>query len=199
VHQACGFTRFLFSHEALGLLSEFDFGVVAPDNPRYVSDEYLTWLNSVGERLLALRKKLQLESLAPNLDRQSESVAVKEFFVLATLIYFERRSRHMAGHSSKVNAWVEEAFQVMKRIDHCNLPFPIFIIGLQLQTDDDKRQQLLELIDRSMKASNIYRLTPLRELLTTLWVQQDLNYDTDGYGITPCRILELCSCVPCLL
>jgi len=193
-------TRFAeCAHKALELLSEFSGGQLTPDDPNYHSIEYISWLNRIEKQLSSIRGELQRHGSPHDLENQSESVAVKELFVLATLLYLERKSTQLVGPSSKTDGWVEDAFLILSRVEHCNKPFPLFIFGREARTDS-RRLLILRIIDWTMKKANARSLASLREMLVKLWVQDDLNVEGNADDQrNACFLLKFCNFVPCLL
>lgn len=182
------------------LLFDFNAGVLSPNDPHYRSVEYRSWLNQIEMHLSAIRKELQQDTSLHDLNTQSESVAVKELFLLATLLYLERKSKRLFGPSTKTDKLTDDAYLILSKIDRCNKPFPLFIFGSEAQTDD-RRRLILDIIDQSTKETNTGRLVVLREVLPKLWVQDDLNAGGNlDYEKSSCRFLTICSLVPlCLL
>jgi hypothetical protein len=80
------------SRKALEILSELCAGILSADNPHYRSIMYISWLHQIEDQLSSIRQELQHNAALHDLGYQSESVAVKELFVLATLMYMEKKS-----------------------------------------------------------------------------------------------------------
>jgi hypothetical protein len=187
------------SHKALKILSELCAGVLSADNPHYHSTIYIFWLHQIEDQLSSIRQELQQNAALHDLCYQSESVAVKELFVLATLVYMEKKSKQLIGASIKTDEWIEDAFLILSRIDHCNKPFPLFIFGFDARTDR-RRLVILEVIDRTMKKANTGGLASLKELLVKFWIQDDLNAGGNiDFESNSCFFLSNCNFVPCLL
>lgn len=188
------------AHRALGLLSECSIGVLSPDDPNYGSVEYGSWLDGIESQLSSIRQELQQNDSHCMSGTQSESVEVKELFVLASMLYFERVSKQLVGPSLRTDKITDDAFELFSRVETCNKPFPLLIFGgLETQTDS-RRLTILEVIDRTMKETRAGSLVALRDLLVRLWVQDDLNADGSLYYIkASCFFLRMCNFVPCLL
>jgi hypothetical protein len=183
----------------LELLSEFYVGVIPPDDPLYRSVGYISWLGQIEKQLISIRQQLQQHASLHNPGDQSEDVAVKELFVLATLVYFERKSSQLVGSSSKTDNWIEDAFLILSKIKHCNKPFPLLIFGLEARTDS-RRLLILEIVDRTTEKANAGGIVSLRKLLLKAWVQHDLKDDEDMRSQREsCFFLGICNFVFCLL
>jgi hypothetical protein len=125
-----------YAPKALELLSKFSVGALTPDDPNYRSIEYISWLNQIEKQLSSIRRELQQHGSPHDPGYQSESVAVKELFVLATLPYLERKSKQLDGPSGKTEKWIEDAFLILSKLEHCNKPFPLFIFGREARTQE---------------------------------------------------------------
>jgi hypothetical protein len=181
------------------LFSEFCYNVLSPDDPRYFSVEYISWLGNIENQLISIREQLQQRVALPDFNGDSESFAVRELFVLAILVYFTKKSTKLIGSSSKTNEWIESAFQILSEIEHCNKPFPLFIFGLEARTDN-KRALILDLIDCTAEKFNGRGLVAVRNLLVKSWVQYDLHAgDYLRQGRDMCSFLSICNFVPCLI
>lgn len=168
-----------YAHKAIGLLSEVIIGARTPDDPAYCSTEYSSWLEQIERRICSIRQELQLQRSLSDLGDQSESVAIKEVFVIATFVYFERKSKQLVGASSKTDEWIEDGFKILAKLESCNKSFPLFIFGREARVES-RRLLILQMIDKSMKNSTVSSLSTLRHLLLKLWIQDDLDIIGDG-------------------
>lgn len=153
------------------------------------------------DQLSSIRRELQQDASPYDLGSQSESVAVKELFVLAALLYMEKKSKQLVGTSSKTDQWIADAFLILSRIEYCNKPFPLFIFGFDARTDS-RRLVVLSVIDQTIKKANAGAggLVSLRKLLVKLWIQDDLNGGGNiDFESNSCFFLSNCNFVPCLL
>jgi hypothetical protein len=184
------------------LFSEFCYNVLSPDDPRYFSADYISWLRNIENQLISIREQLQLRqrvSHRPDLNVDSESSTVKELFVLAVLVYFTKTSPKLIGSSSKTKEWIESAFQILSETRLCNKPFPVFIFGLEAR-EDSRRLLILDVIDSTIEKFNTRGLTSVRKLLLKAWVQYDLHVEDDlRQDRDMCYFLGVCNFVPCLV
>ncbi|PVH70120.1 hypothetical protein DL98DRAFT_146081 [Cadophora sp. DSE1049] len=193
-------TRFgRLAHKTLELLSEFQVGVLLPDDPQYRSAEYITWMIEIEEQLCSIRRELQRHTTQSDLGNQSESITVKQLFVLATLLYVERKSKQLSGPSGKTKEWIEDAFLLLSKIEYCNKPWPLFVFALEARTDS-RRLLILDIIDRSIPKTSSGGLVALRELIVKVWVQDDLSTEENAdYGRNLCPVQSVCNFIICLL
>jgi hypothetical protein len=187
------------AHEALTLLSEINIGARAAGDPAYCSAEYNSWLEQIERRMCSIRQELQQQRSLSDLEHKSESVAVQELFVLATLVYFERKSKQLIGASSKTDQCLEDGFEILAKLESCNKPFPLFVFGREAQVDS-RRLLVLQVIDKTIKKSTVSNLSTLKSLLLTLWVQDDLNVRENGdQHRNGCWIMQTRNFAQCLL
>ncbi len=187
------------AHKALELLSGLFVGILPPNDPNYRSAQYASWLMQIEDQLTSTRQDLHQHAFVNEVVHQSESFAVRELFVLATLVYLVRQSTQLVGPSTKTDEWVKEGFEILSKLDQCNKPFVLFTFGCEAQTDS-RRLLILEIIDRTLKTVNTSSLLWVREVLVKVWVQADL----DAERIIPdtrssCFFLETSNCVLCVL
>lgn len=182
------------------LLSDFCYNMLSPDDPRYFSAEYISWLSNIENQLISIREQLRQRVIhVPDLNGDSESFAVRELFVLAVLVYFTKKSTKLIGTSSKTNEWIESAFQILAETEHCNKPFPLFIFGLEARADS-KRSLILDVIDSSTEKFRGRGLVSVRKLLLKAWVQYDLHAGDDLHQERDmCSFLGIWNLVPCLV
>ncbi|CRG83806.1 hypothetical protein PISL3812_01162 [Talaromyces islandicus] len=203
-----GSTQFIFhkitmsdrpTNKIMELFSEFCYNVLTPDDPRYFSTEYISWLGYIENQLISTREQLTERVPLLEINGDSESLAVKELFVLAVLVYFTKKSTKLIGSSSKTNEWIESAFQILSETKHCNKPFPLFIFGLEARTDS-RRLLILDVIDSTSKKFNARGLVSVRKLLLKAWVQYDLHAGDDlRQDRDMCYFLGVFNFVPCLV
>lgn len=187
------------AHNALELLSGLVVGIVSPDDPNYRSTQYISWLEQIKDRLSSLRRDLRQHAFGNEVTHQSESVSVRELFVLATLLYFERQTTQLVGPSAKTDELVNGGFAILSELDQCNKPFPLFTFGCEAQTDS-RRLLILNIIDRTLKNVNTSSLILVREVLVKFWVQGDLDIERSVPDTrSSCFFLETANVVLCLL
>lgn len=180
-------------------MSEFQTGILPPHDLHYRSPEHISWLEQIEEQLLSTKRELRQNSSQHDVKNQSESLAVKELFVLATLLYVEKKSKQLFGSSNKTDEWIDEAFLILKKIEYCNKPWPLFIFSVEARTES-RRMLILEVIDRSIGKATVGGLVVLRELVLKIWVQDDLNTEaSEDYKRNLCSLLLVCDFVLCLL
>lgn len=157
------------------------------------------------DRLLDIRANLQREEAEKyTTTTQSESLLVKELFIIASVLYIEQTSN---GHnpSTKKTAWINAALDIFSRITYCNKPFAYVIFGCEARTDRD-RTIVLDVLDRTIASKSHGLLLPLRDILLKTWVHDDLNatatqteMSAETFYNSSCLILSTAQSVTCLV
>jgi hypothetical protein len=116
--------------------------------------------------------------MVPSSTPAALSAATLELYQLAALLYLERVSRNFSGASDMTSSLTESAFTILKQLDSCNVPLPLFILGLEARTDE-QRIIVLGLIERTRKTSLSKSLENVHSMLQAAWTQDDLETDKD--------------------
>lgn len=157
------------------------------------------------DRLLNIRFELQQKEAETHTSTtQSESILVKELFIIAAVLYIEQTS---TGHnpSTRKTEWVNDALKIFSRIPYCNKPFAYVIFGCEARTDRD-RAVVLDVLDRTIASKSHGLLHPLRDILLKTWVHDDLNstaiqtsMSAETFYNSSCLILSTAHSVTCLV
>lgn len=164
------------SHQVIRLLSEVCDTILYPWGPQYHDDEYREYLHGLESRLM---KPIAVSGLdigpAPRNIIKEISPAL-ELFRLAALAYLERASKNFSGQSAKLNAYTEETFEILTKLDLCPYPFPLFIFGCDANTDA-RRMAIPDLISKTERHLYVRNLDEVSKLIQPMWVQEDLEPD----------------------
>ncbi|KAL4801058.1 fungal-specific transcription factor domain-containing protein [Aspergillus venezuelensis] len=104
-----------------------------------------------------------------------------ELFWHGILVYLNRASGHTLEFASTTQQRIERAFTLFQTIDVCPRQFPLFILGSEARTDDERRT-VLELFDRTERDPSSRSLFLIREFVNIVWVQRDLALDRGDYS-----------------
>lgn len=135
---------------------------------------------------------------------QSESILVKELFIIAAVLYIEQTS---TGHnpSTRKTKWINDALEIFSHISYCNKPFAYVVFGCEARTNRD-RAVVLDVLDRTIASKSHGLLHPLRDILLKTWVHDDLNatatqfqMSAETYYNSSCLILSTAQSVTCLV
>ncbi|KAI8629940.1 fungal-specific transcription factor domain-containing protein [Xylariaceae sp. FL1651] len=137
-------------------------------------------------RTLERRLALLTQRLAPgHEDRLSQhertrTLATAELYRIATFLYLHRICNTEASQEIR-SAYLQQALQILSRLDVCTSPWPLFVIACEAETDDHKIIILntLDLMDERRHIGNVF---VLRHIIESFWKQQDLQADTGRTG-----------------
>ena len=110
--------------------------------------------------------------------REDIGLATLETYRLAALIYLERSSNDFSGRSEKLDKWVDEAIALLCAIGSNKHGFPLFILGCEARTDE-QRMKILECIEHAQGRHPFGRLLMLEEMLHSAWALMDLETEQD--------------------
>ena len=126
------------------------------------------------------------------------ATTVEELYQLATLIYLDRTSNSLLDQPLKIQQHIDKAFAVFSQLDCCERQFPLFVLGCEARTDE-QRAIILDLISRTEANAASRSLSYVNLMLQAIWAQDDLvdeprnlNY-ADKLGFTMSR----CAIPPC--
>lgn len=99
--------------------------------------------------------------------------AMDEAFELTTLIYFNRIASPFLEQSLRTQQRIDKAFAVVSQLDYSEWQFPVFILGCEARTDN-QRAIILDLISRTEATAALRSLKHVKLLLEAIWAQDDL-------------------------
>lgn len=136
----------------------------------------------------ALESKLAL--LTQRLDPRHEeylsqhdrirTLATAELYRIATFLYLHRVGSTEPSQDIKT-AYLQQALQVLGSLEVCTSPWPLFVIGCETETDD-QRISILRTLDRMDEERHIGNVFVLRHIIESFWKQQDLQADSGRTG-----------------
>lgn len=131
--------------------------------------------------LLELEGQLRMRILEP-LDSDivprtiSWMNAVTILHCLATILWINRSVRGYCGTEATHQNLVTQGVTILTHMKTCDLPWPLFIIAGETQTDE-QRETILSIIYRTRERSETKHTNIVRELIETLWNYSDLDPD----------------------
>ncbi|KAL4957481.1 fungal-specific transcription factor domain-containing protein [Aspergillus filifer] len=103
-----------------------------------------------------------------------------ELFYHAILVYLNRSSNHALEAASITQERIQRAFDLFRCIDVLPRQFPLFILGVEARTDEE-RCLVVRLLERTEGDASSRSLFLVREFVNMVWVQRDLAIgDGDG-------------------
>jgi hypothetical protein len=160
-------------------------------------DDYSNYLDILDFRL----RNLAL----PDPARESPDFAVVvELFQLAALVYLHRANANVLDAAARTQQYVDRAFVLFAQLPTCSRQFPLFILGSEARTDE-QRAVVLDLMERTSRSASSRSLNHVRILLNAVWAQDDLaesewgKGSEVGYWEKISGVISACSIVPSLV
>ncbi|CAJ2502375.1 Uu.00g097690.m01.CDS01 [Anthostomella pinea] len=107
---------------------------------------------------------------------QTKTHITAELYRIATFLYLQRTCTSPQTQEYR-SAYLEQAFQILGRLDVCTSPWPLFVIACETETDD-QRIEVLRTLDRMDERRHIGNVFVLRNIIESFWKQRDLLADT---------------------
>jgi hypothetical protein len=129
----------------------------------------------------------------PSTSGDSQDKLVLELYQLAMLVYLNRANPKLSP-PSRTQQQIDRGFEIFTQLHSCPRQFPIFILGCEARSDD-QRAVILDLICKTEEGVSTRSFNYCRELLQALWAQDDLaSGDIDyldklSYVICCCKIV----------
>lgn len=160
----------------LNLLCEACTTVLDPSDPRSREEAYKA-------RLQGLQSRIKETSIAPPAAKTDiiETGFSTELYRMTTLIYLVRASQspwEASSSSSELDALVDQAFSVPLQMTACDHFFPLFILGCEARTDE-QRAIILGMIERTEKGPHVRSMKRLQAGIQSVWAHHDLHADSD--------------------
>ncbi|KAH9906819.1 fungal-specific transcription factor domain-containing protein [Xylariomycetidae sp. FL2044] len=127
----------------------------------------------------------QITSLTQRLDprdadslsqhERTRTLATAELYRIATFLYLQRASNHAHANESRT-MFLQQAFEILRSLDVCTSPWPLFVIACEADTDE-QRIEILQNLDQMDARRRIGNVLVLRSIVESFWKQQDLQAD----------------------
>ncbi|KAK6209288.1 hypothetical protein LQW54_006392 [Pestalotiopsis sp. IQ-011] len=105
-----------------------------------------------------------------------------ELYRLATFLYLQRAHNTAQVHELRP-LYLQQAFAVLRSLETCTSPWPLFVLACEADTDD-QRIDILQALDRMDSERHIGNIRVLRDIIEVFWKQQDMHADT-GQSLNP--------------
>ncbi len=125
-----------------------------------------------------------------------DATLVMKLYQLAMLLYLNRSSEGLIDQPIRTQQQIDQAFAILPRLRACKPQFPIYIIGCESRTDE-QRAVTLDVIARTEKMSSCRSFNHCKRLLHASWAQDDLaGWNNIGYRSKLSSIMGLAKIVP---
>lgn len=134
------------------------------------------WHN-VENRLANLDQRLDA-SYANQLSQHQRNMILTtaELYRIATFLYLQRTCNTNQVHELRA-VYLDQSFQVLRSLDLCTSPWPLFVIACEAETDN-QRIEILRTLDSMERERYIGNIFVLRTIIESFWKQQDLHADS---------------------
>ncbi|EFQ36230.1 hypothetical protein CGRA01v4_04668 [Colletotrichum graminicola] len=159
------------THAVLNLLSEVCERLLDPWDPKGRDADY-------HANLRALERRAESLHLHYGAEEDADIVYGAEIWRIATRVYLARASQNRWEQSADLDSMIDAQFVRITTFYSCRHFFPMFILACEARTDE-RRAAVIGLIDRTERSARTRSLKGLRNLVQSIWVQQDLHADRD--------------------
>lgn len=131
-------------------------------------------------------------------DENPEMATIIELYRLAILVYINRVSENLLDQAARIQRYIDQAFALFSQLTSCERQFPIFILGCEARTDD-QRATIMGLISRTENKISSRSFNHITLLLHAVWAQDDLADGELNYSRKLTSIISLCNIAPSLV
>lgn len=124
-----------------------------------------------------------------------KSSADIHLYQLTMLIYLNRVTEDILKQASKLREYIEDAFTILAELDTCKPHFPMYIIGWEARTDE-QRATFLEMLERTKKDPSSRSLFHVGALVQAGWTQDDLADEELDYWDKVTTLVSACLTIP---
>jgi hypothetical protein len=128
----------------------------------------------------------------------SEHNVVSEIFKIATLVYLNRVTGDLLDQAESIQSNLDRAFTLFSKMSSCDRQYPLFIIGCEARTDE-QRLTVMDLISRTEQRSSSRSLNHVKILVQAIWAQDDLAEKGLDYSKKMSTVISSCTIIPSLV
>lgn len=121
-----------------------------------------------------------------------------KLYRLAVLICLHRGTEDILGFTAMTERYLDEAFETFASLDTCERQFPLFILGAEARTEEE-RAVVLALMSRTETRRSSRQLTYVRVLVNAVWTQEDLSSKPLNYREKITAVINTYSTIPSLV
>jgi hypothetical protein len=166
----------------LDLICQLVDVVLDRDDPHHLSELHLKTIRLLELRLERLEQRLPTIGLEFEPQQAAHIIALGELFRLAGLIYLHRMAKAESWDS--VPLLLSKAYDLLRELEVCEPPWPLFVIGMEARTDDE-RLLILTIMKKSIERRPLGNMSLVNRMILAAWVQQDLH---SGANVDPLTI-----------
>lgn len=140
-------------------------------------DDYKGFLGVLNWRITSP----PIPEITYGIEHYDDATLSMKLYQLAMLLYLNRSSEGLIDQPLRTQRQIDQAFAIFPQLSSCKPQFPIYVIGGEARTDE-QRAIVLDIISRTEKMSSSRSFTHCKSLLLAAWAQDDLaTWDAIGY------------------
>ncbi|KAF7175189.1 hypothetical protein CNMCM7691_006593 [Aspergillus felis] len=144
-------------------------GAIPPETSDNM-DDYKCFLEVLDWRI----RRLSIPKVPDDEDPISDDATlVMQLYQLAILLFLNRSFEGLILQPIRTQQHIGRAFAILHRLSSCKQQFPIFVVGCEARTDE-QRAVVLDVISRTEKMSSSRSLDYCKRILQAVWAQDDL-------------------------
>jgi hypothetical protein len=158
-------------------------------------DEYKGFLGVLEWRIRNLPVSTELQA---GDNAHTDGALVLQLYQLAMLVYLGRACENQLNQpviALRTAQHVKTAFALVPQLSSCERQFPVFIMGCEARTDE-QRVAILDLVSRTEKKSSSRSFNQVKHLLQAIWAQDDLAVGDISYWDKLTSIITSCLVTP---
>ncbi|PPJ58373.1 hypothetical protein CBER1_10782 [Cercospora berteroae] len=145
-----------------------------------------TWQVRVAleEKLRGVRQTFSPDEASQSTsDQITTSAATAELYRLASLLYLLRVVPVHGDEAQRLFS-LQQAFAALEQVRVATSPWPVFMVACEARTEE-RRVEILDILDSMDAARNVGNVRITRDIIQTVWKQQDLRGSADVTGPVP--------------
>ncbi|KAL7809082.1 fungal-specific transcription factor domain-containing protein [Trichoderma gracile] len=170
------------SLELLDLLCQIIDAVYEPGDPEYQSESHLKQVRSLEIRLKYLQQRQSSVSPLDTSESSTQEATVAELYRLAAIIYLLRMAKREPDSAKGVLQAVDQAYETLNRLEHCERPWPLFVVGLEARSEEHRRD-MLRVLGKSLERRPLGAMALVNRMIPDAWTQQDLREGVDPFTL----------------
>ncbi|KAH7322936.1 fungal-specific transcription factor domain-containing protein [Stachybotrys elegans] len=174
----CSVELLVIIHRINRLRAESLLGFGSPKHPHAVSLQPMAHRLELQKMLRNLHQAIGLEEqFMDNPSGQVRILATAELYRIAAFLYLQRVCPR-PGDEEERHMFLEQAFDIIARLEVVTSPWPMFLIACECNNDEQRIKVIraLDLMNQVRKIGNIHVMW---DMVEQLWKQHDLSADTD--------------------
>jgi hypothetical protein len=158
----------------LDLVCQAVDAVLDRNDPLHLSETHAKTIRSLEIRTRDVEQRLSGLRDDDDAGEMVSRTSTAELYRLATLIYLSRVARAEPRDSEVAREPIAQAFALLRTMPFCNCPWPLFVVGLEAYTEE-QRETVLTILEASLRRRPMGSMVLTSRMVREAWVQQDLQ------------------------